>query len=784
MQEHKLTGAWRLRSLPLENHPLRRTLINPHADPARVALATLDAPALDDSAWDAVPDSTHLQLHFYPDNPYWGAQLRTLNEKAWVYRRHIPPDAIPTARRYRLRFDGIDYYAEVWLNGVCLGRHEGNFAPFTFDVTAHLRPDRDNLLAVIVTAPWDPPAGGASPVDRVRRGMVKGLYEHAEGVIPPNVNPIGIWQPVHLLADDGVSVEALRITTQIDGTVNVQLALENGGECTRPLTLTLCITAENHDGPGAQATLNVEAAPGRTALTHTLKLDAPRLWWPWDQGAPNLYALEATLGDAGDADHVLCRRREVFGVREVHMERSPERFALHVNGRRVFIRGTGYIPDLYLSRVTPETLTRDLDYIIDAGLNLARVHVHVSPRALYALADRRGLLIWQDFELNWLHDYSAEFEARAVALQRTMFRLLHNHPSVVIWCCYNEPTMLMFDRENLLLRPVPALYADAIQQDTTRPIFMCSGQREDDLVRGGDVHTYYGAIWSKNYTDAFYDKARLNSEFGFEAPAAPDTLRAWPVLWARTKHLEAEIDMLWEYQAALTRYHVEHYRRIRFAPCGGYVHFWLADLAPSVGCGALDALRRPKGGYAALKLASQPIHFFMEHDGRAPVALWAVNDTSVDRDELKAAWMVESASKATLITDTKTINLPAGELRKVCDTKWALDEAAKGCTVTLTLHDAGGAELVRNIYVRPFEPRKRPAGYPWNYDPFLGVKVFDQPGAQSIIGPVNHPMLRPLKPLIHALAEWGLRQELPPRLANRFSQLVELLRGREVLSDE
>ncbi|MCZ7542251.1 MAG: hypothetical protein M5R40_01350 [Anaerolineae bacterium] len=330
------------------------------------------------------------------------------------------------------------------------------------------------------------------------------------------MNPIGVWGPVRLLAGAQTGIGHVGIRTEANGAVRLAFTVESIADRERALNLRLSLRPANHDGPGLETVIPVQAAPGVTQVEHAVRLRDARLWWPWDQGAPNLYMLEATLyRDPGDPLDRVC---ETFGVREVYLERSAERFAYHINGRQVFIRGTSYLPDLYLSRVTPATLARDLDLITDAGLNLARVHVHVSPKALYEMADRRGLMLWQDFELNWLHDYSAAFEARALALQRAMFRHLGNHPSIVTWCCYNEPTMLLLHRENMLLRPAPALYTDAVQQDPTRPVFLCSGQRAHDLERAGDVHTYYGAIWTRRFTDVHGHAPHLNTEFGFESP--------------------------------------------------------------------------------------------------------------------------------------------------------------------------------------------------------------------------------------------------------------------------
>src|SRR5690606_29700316 len=221
-----------------------------------------------------------------------------------------------------------------------------------------------------------------------------------------------------------------------------------------------------------------------------------------------------------------------------------------------------------------------------------------------------------------------------------MIDQLGHHPSVITWACHNEPTMVFTRRHNLEKRPDPALYADACAQDSTRPVFMCSGQMEDDWRRAGDVHSYYGAIWSRRYTDIYRHTFRLNTEFGFEAPAALETLRTYPPVWEALQHLEQQLDDLWAYQAALIQFQVEHLRRLRSTTSGGYIHFWLADLAPQVGCGVLDVHRVPKAGYAALQQASQPLLPMLEHDGRKPRALWILNDTPEGYPRATLHWRI------------------------------------------------------------------------------------------------------------------------------------------------
>lgn len=721
-----------------------------------------------------VPECAHLQTTLYPDQPYWGERLRALNEQAWLYRRVFPaPDADAGWQRARLRFEGVDYYAEVWLNGTYLGRHEGSFAPFEFDVTRLLAPG-DNELIVRVSSPWDAPnPSGTYPTDHVIRGLVKGLYEHGEGVIPPDVNPLGVWRPVWLLLDAGVSLDHIRIRTTLAGRVDLHLRLTNATDAAWSGSLDLAVTADNHDGRGADARLPMTLPPGVHELDAALTIPEPRLWWPWDQGAPNLYRLTARLLDTDDA--VTAETQECFGVRTVRLERSPERFTYWINERAVFVRGTAYMPALYLSACSAASLARDLELARAANLNLLRVHVHVTPPELYDLCDRAGMLVWQDFELNWVHDPSPEFEQRARDLQRAMITLLENHPAIITWTCHNEPTMVFVRRQNLETRPDPALYADAQAQDPTRPVFLCSGQMESDWQRCGDVHSYYGALWSKHYTDAYRQQPRLNTEFGVETPAALDTLRHYPEVWTRLAHLDGQIADLWAYQAALIQYQVEHFRRLRAAGSAGYVHFWLTDLVPQVGCGVLDAFRVPKGGYAALQRASQPLHVMLEHNGRRPLALWVCNDTPNAYPGAQVGWRVEDSAGRLLLEGQAGCDVAANAAELVERVAWAVAPADCAC-IRLTLTAADGALLCANAYEQPFAPLPRPRGYPWKFDRYLGTKVFDRPGAPSLADQSASPLVKVVPLAVReAFAEWILRQRLPTRWVSAIARVGDRL---------
>jgi hypothetical protein len=267
----------------------------------------------------------------------------------------------------------------------------------------------------------------------------------------------------------------------------------------------------------------------------------------------------------------------------------------------------------------------------------------------------------------------------------------------------------------------------------------------------------------------------LNTEFGFEAPAALSTLRQYPEVWDRLNHLDSQIEALWAYQAELIRFHVEYFRRLRAESCGGYIHFWLVDLVPQVGCGVLDANRLPKGGYEALRLASQPLHVALEHDGSQPDALWVFNDTPQSHPDATVVCRVYDASGEMIHENQMRVEVKANASQRLTGASWPV--GASDCArVELELCGADGLALTSNIYDHPFEPRIRPRGYPWKYDPYLGVKVFDHPTAPSLADQ-NISRLVKLSPLAmrEKTTEWVLRQRLPTRFVSAIARLVDPL---------
>lgn len=772
------------------NHPLiiRQEL----TDPWRVIserdmddpMLPYTAPEFDDRDWREIPPATHIQPWLYPDNPYWGKQVHRVNDSAWWYRtrfaRQAPPDGgpwSPGASRFRLFFEAVDYYAEVWLNGRRLGRHEGGFVPFWFDVTDLL--EADNVLVVKVTAPWDPVRRkGLTYADKVYRGMVKGLYAHADGLIAQDVNPIGIWRPVWLETHGDVTIDRVPYAVHEDESdksaqVTLRLHIHNRrAERVPNGVLHVYVAGETAPGVRVNDNLAIDLPPGFSVVERTVRIGDPHWWWPWDIGRPDLYRIRCTVYDGDGA--TLDIHEQVVGLRQVQMMRSKETMHYQINKQPIFVRGTTYMGDLYLSRLTREQIGADLDRVQECGLHLIRLHVHVAPPELYEECDRRGIMIWQDFELNWVHLFTPEFEARAVRLLHEMVDRLETHCSIVTWCCHNEPNALSFQDRNLTTHPDPRLYRELWDRDPSRALFISSGRNEADWMRSGDSHAYVGGGHGGHYADIYGRRYRLVTEFGCEAPPNQETLDKVPMLGERLVHLRDRLFDLQAYQAALIKYQIEWHRRLRFDPCGGYIQFMFVDLYPQVGCGVLDARRRPRLSFEALKAASPPVHVMMEYTAAGPIAIWVVNDLYRPLLRSLVEWEVVDETGQVVTRGSAQSDIPAYRAHRIALLSWRV-EVDRRYQVTLRLRHQGQL-LDENTYDDPFHLVPRPEHFPWDFDPVLGMRCFGGPHAVSSIQVLNTWYGR-LARLILPVYEWGERMLLEHKANPRLDAFLRRVLG-------
>ena len=598
----------------------------------------------DDTAWEPIAVPGH-----WRSTPAFAESDGPL-----LHRCLFETDSPVRGRRRWLTFDGVFYQGDVWLDGGYLGDTEGYFVPHTFEITDQTRDRSQHVLAIEATC--------APERSKTAKHNLTGVFQHWD-CLDPTWNPGGIWRPVRLSETGPVRIARLRTLCREATPERAVVAFRATLDSDTPRAV--CVRTELGD---LDHELTQPLAAGANELEWTVTLERPRLWWPRALGEPTLHDVcvavlltdgQATPG-AGTA-HASDVRRLRTGLRSVRLRR----WICSVNGERLFLKGANHGPTrMALAEASPDELRADVGWALDAGLDLLRVHAHVSRPQLYDAADERGLLLWQDLPLQW--GYARGVRKPAVRQAREAVDLLGHHPSIAVWCGHNEPMAIGTDAaaggeaagvrrsalSMLRAQQLPSWNKTVLdasikraldKADGTRPVVAHSGVAPHlPQLEGTDSHLYFGWYWGDErdlpgFARVLPRMVRFVGEFGAQAvPSAdeegdgaafcePDR---WPDLdWERLgeRHnlQKARFDRYvpaaafasfddWRqatqrYQAELIRRHVEVLRRLKYRPTGGFAQFCLADGHPGVTWSVLDHQRRPKLGYEALQDACRPV---------------------------------------------------------------------------------------------------------------------------------------------------------------------------------
>jgi beta-mannosidase len=563
-----------------------------------------------------------------------------------LYRRRFEAPAPAPGRRAFLVLEGTFYFADVWLDADYLAATEGYFFPHTLEVTEQLRAASEHTVAVEVACPRQ--------TDRTAKRLVTGVFSHWDN-LDPAWNPGGLWRPVRVRETGPVRLGRTRIICAEAGEERGRLRFDitlDAGEPREAGPRTARLVARV-TGPAPHASLLAEAprdvtlSAGDNHLQWTVDVDEPPRWWPRRLGDQPRCEVELVV----EVDGEISDRHT---VRTAFRELRWRRWQLQVNGEPMFLMGSNQGPTrMELGEATPEELRRDVQLAIDANLDLLRVHAHVTRTEVYDAADEAGLLLWQDFPLQW--GYARGVRKPAVRQARAMVDLLGHHPSIVLWCAHNEPLAVdLQPGEPMPARKVaqtaasmflPTWNKNVLDRSITRALHRADPSRAVDPHSGvfpglgspgTDAHFYFG--WYHGTLDGLAPAlravprlARFVTEFG--AQAVPETAEfmepeRWPDLdWERLFERHACQKLFFdryvppaqhatfddwrratqEYQAALVQLQVEDLRRIKGDPAGGFCHFCFADGHPAVTWSVLDHARVAKPGFFALQEACRPV---------------------------------------------------------------------------------------------------------------------------------------------------------------------------------
>lgn len=401
----------------------------------------------------------------YP-NLYFGMNMnsvpRDLYKQDWWYRTtFIVPD---NKKMHWLIFKGINYRAEIWLNGKLVADNKtvvGMYNEFRIDVSKEILPSAENVLAVKVT-----PEQRIQDVD----GVVEladswhdwinweyfGIHETKKDLnisFLPDRNA-GVWKQVYLESTGPVELEDPYVVTELPlpklspAALTIYCNLKNSSDL--PVTGTLIgeVSREGRPAIHFQQAVRMTAGEAREIKVDPktvaeLTLIHPDLWWPYQWGKPNLYQLKLEFKIA---DEVSASKTIHFGIRKITQHRDEDRqfpevgpdgnFYLKVNGKDFLVRGAVYTPDL-LYKYDESREEAVIRYAKDLGINMLRWESKISSEHILELADREGIPLmfgWMCCN-QWEKWQQWDVEDQRVARDslRSQIRLMRTHPSVVLW---------------------------------------------------------------------------------------------------------------------------------------------------------------------------------------------------------------------------------------------------------------------------------------------------------------------------------------------------------------
>lgn len=522
-------------------------------------------------------------------DPYHGLNERNvqwIDKEDWVYETSFTPsDSLLRCDNIELVFEGLDTYADVFLNEEKIMAADNMFRIWRTDVRHYIKKGV-NTLKVLFHSPIkiDMPKWESLPYqyrasnDQSENG---GVFDRKLSVFArkagyhygwdwgPRLVTSGIWRDVYL---DGwsdacirnVHVRQLEVTKKkavISNVVEIEASSE--------MKNAVISVKDKHNGQ-ILATGRRSLSKGLNKIALDFSIRNPRLWWCNGLGKPELYTFTTTVS-CGDS--ITLSHDERVGLRSVRIVTDPDteghmQFYFVLNGVPVFAKGTNYIPqDNFLPSVTDDRYAMTLHDATAANMNMIRIWgggIYEND-VFYDLCDELGLMVWQDFMFacsmypatgKWLENMKSE--------ARDNIRRLRNHPSVVIWCGGNEcldawynwgwkgkqekvnPEHAQEIEEQMnrqYFEALPEMMSEHAPDSFYWPSSPFSGKGKGSDGLNGDRH-YYG-VWQRKHPVAQYnqEKSHFFSEYGVQSfPEYSTVLRFAP---DTTQHcLESDV-MMW-----------------------------------------------------------------------------------------------------------------------------------------------------------------------------------------------------------------------------------------------
>lgn len=644
----------------------------------------------------------------------------------WWYRKAFTLPASYKGKTIWLDFGGINYHANIYLNGKQIGDYEhiaGAWRTYELNITDAARPGETNVLAVEVFSPTEKDLG-ITFVD----------WNPA----PPDKN-MGLWRGVEVRTSGPVAVRYPTVVSKVDSDgkahLTVTALLKNGTK--QPVKGVLKGQIEKTEfsqevelGPNEQK----DVAFDPTQVSQ-LNAEKPRLWWPEQMGKPELYKLNMAFEADGKTSDTAENN---FGIREITSElNSAGKRVFSINGKKILIRGGGWSSDMML-REDSQRMRDQFNYVQDMGLNTIRLEGKLETKEFFDLADQRGILVFAgwcccDAWEKWPTWRPEDYQVAEQSLRDQIYRL-RSHPSLLVWLNGSdnppppdvEQTYLRVEKE--LLWPNPT-----VSSATAKPTTVTG----DSGVKMSGPYEYVApAYWSEDALGANHPQAcnqgGCGGGYGFNTetspgPAVPpiESVKAmlpkehqWPIddwwnfhagggafkdIHVFTDALNARYGTAKDLEDYTTKSQIQAYEGIRAMyeaysrnkyTSGGVIQWMLNNAWPSMIWHLYDFYLRPGGGYFGAKTAMQgldPVYGYDDH------SISVVNSRYEDAKGLRVTTKILNLDASEKFSKESTVDVPADGVVKVL-TLSDIADLSPTYFVSIRIQDADGNPAGSNFY--------------------------------------------------------------------------------------
>ena len=508
----------------------------------------------------SVPGCIHLDLlkHNLIKNPFFGESekdVQWISDRNWDYKCKFFINQDFHSKKYKLvAFDGVDTFANIYLNGILIIEADNMFHPWKADVSKILELG-ENTLEVKFRSPLkevlpklksnsyslpadNDQAGGASPY--VRKAPFHFGWDWGPCLITS-----GLWRTVSLIGYDFFTVESFNINQlSVESKLaEIELEIEINSKIKGQAILNVI-----QEELGLKKEFKIDISKGLNKVINQLKVDNPKLWWPSGHGDQHLYNFKVNF--SFNSSTLNLKKR--IGFRSVEVIRDEdlkgESFVVKVNGRPIFLKGANWIPaDSFTTRLKKEDYKSLIQSAVNVNMNTLRVWGGgiYEPELFYNLCDELGILVWQDFMFACsLYPANKKFINSVEKEASYQIQRLKSHACIILWCGNNEvadawfnwgwkeklPDDLWNDYKTLFHSILPMVCKDYDPKRLywpSSPGHKIEPPKEGQLYGSGDNH-YWGVWHGGDDFEAFNKNVgRLMSEYGMQSYPELSTIKSF-----------------------------------------------------------------------------------------------------------------------------------------------------------------------------------------------------------------------------------------------------------------